>query len=94
MFKRKHLWTFFKYTERAQDELEITGVAEEPRRRGAGDALGEVASVVVALSAAPAASAASALSRAARRAAAALAPTQTDTRLNLLEYVSRPLYAR
>ncbi|CAH4037111.1 unnamed protein product [Pieris brassicae] len=69
-----------------EDELEITGVAEEPRRRGAGDALGEVASVVVALCAAPAASAASALSRAARRAAAALAPTHTDTRLNLLEY--------
>ncbi|CAK1545073.1 unnamed protein product [Leptosia nina] len=72
-----------------EDELEITGVAEEPRRRndsGGRSGLSEVASVLVAHCAAPNAGSASALARAARRAAAKHAPRHTDRRLNLLEY--------
>ncbi|XP_045445588.1 LOW QUALITY PROTEIN: mediator of RNA polymerase II transcription subunit 13 [Melitaea cinxia] len=67
-----------------EDEMEITGLAEEPGGR-AHSALGDVAAVVVAQCAAPAGGPASALARAARRAAAhALDPDHL--RLNLLEY--------
>lgn len=72
-----------------QDEMEITGIAEEPGGRsaggGGGGALGDVAGVVVAQCAAPAGGAASALARAARRAAGADVPDHL--RLNLLELV-------
>ncbi|CAH0722031.1 unnamed protein product, partial [Brenthis ino] len=73
-----------------EDEMEITGIAEEPGGRGAGgaggagSALGDVAGVVVAQCAAPAGGAASALARAARRAAGSDVPDHL--RLNLLEY--------
>ncbi|XP_041976990.1 mediator of RNA polymerase II transcription subunit 13 isoform X2 [Aricia agestis] len=71
-----------------EDEMEITGIAEEPGGGGGGGGgrgfLGEVASVLVPQSAAPAGGAASALARAARRAARTAAPD--DLRLNLLEY--------
>ncbi|XP_045490873.1 mediator of RNA polymerase II transcription subunit 13 [Colias croceus] len=78
-----------------EDELEITGVAEEPRVRcggggggagAAGGGLGDVAGVLVAQCAAPAGGSASALARAARRAAGKHAPPHDDHRLNLLEY--------
>ncbi|XP_063892394.1 mediator of RNA polymerase II transcription subunit 13 isoform X3 [Helicoverpa armigera] len=66
-----------------EDEMEITGLAEEPGGAEAG-ALGEVARAVLAASAAPPAPPAAALARAA--AAAAAAPPHDDLRLNLLEY--------
>ncbi|OWR52508.1 hypothetical protein KGM_209621 [Danaus plexippus plexippus] len=66
-----------------EDEMEITGIAEEPGG-GSGGGLADVAGVVVAACAAPAGGAASALARAARGAAAP--PLADHLRLNLLEY--------
>ncbi|CAB3239260.1 unnamed protein product [Arctia plantaginis] len=69
-----------------EDEMEITGLAEEPGggAGGAGGALGEVATVVLAQCAALGGGDASALARAAARAAAHHPPD--ELRLNLLEY--------
>ncbi|XP_075969986.1 mediator complex subunit skuld isoform X4 [Anticarsia gemmatalis] len=67
-----------------EDEMEITGLAEEPGGAGGGGALGEVAGVVLAQVAALAGGRASALARAAARAAAPAPPD--ELRLNLLEY--------
>ncbi|XP_046965112.1 mediator of RNA polymerase II transcription subunit 13 isoform X1 [Vanessa cardui] len=66
-----------------EDEMEITGIAEEPGGRSGRGTLGDVAGVVVAQCAAPAGGAASALARAARRASA---HSPDHLRLNLLEY--------
>ncbi|KAH9629244.1 hypothetical protein HF086_008326, partial [Spodoptera exigua] len=68
-----------------EDEMEITGLAEEPGQSGCGAGLGEVARVVLAQSAAPAGGPASALARAASLAASH--PPADELRLNLLEYV-------
>ncbi|XP_072944044.1 mediator of RNA polymerase II transcription subunit 13 [Epargyreus clarus] len=70
-----------------EDEMEITGIAEEPGGAGGGAggaSLAEVAGVLVAACAAPAGGPASALARAARRVATQRAPD--DLRINLLEY--------
>ncbi|KAJ8725939.1 hypothetical protein PYW08_004122 [Mythimna loreyi] len=68
-----------------EDEMEITGLAEEPGLRGVrGAGLGEVARVVLAQSAAPPAGPASALARAAL--CAADHPLADERGLNLLEY--------
>ncbi|XP_052757574.1 mediator of RNA polymerase II transcription subunit 13 isoform X2 [Galleria mellonella] len=68
-----------------EDEMEITGLAEEPRVAAGGrGGLAEVAGVVVAQCAALAGGGASALARAARRHAAPASPD--ELRLNLLEY--------
>lgn len=70
-----------------QDEMEITGLAEEPARRGAGGAggagLGDVTRALLAHAAAPPHAGAAALAGAA--AAAALPEPAHDHRLNLLE---------
>ncbi|XP_022819488.1 mediator of RNA polymerase II transcription subunit 13 [Spodoptera litura] len=73
-----------------EDEMEITGLAEEPGEGGQGAGLGEVARVVLAQSAAPAGGPASALARAAT--AAASHPPADELRLNLLEYVYTPAF--
>ncbi|XP_026747536.1 mediator of RNA polymerase II transcription subunit 13 [Trichoplusia ni] len=69
-----------------EDEMEITGLAEEPGAGavGAGAGLGEVARVVLAAGAAPPPGPACALAHAAR--AAANPPPPDELRLNLLEY--------
>ncbi|XP_050559233.1 mediator of RNA polymerase II transcription subunit 13 isoform X6 [Spodoptera frugiperda] len=67
-----------------EDEMEITGLAEEPGLGSQGAGLGEVARVVLAHSAGPAGGPASALARAAT--AAATHPPTDELRLNLLEY--------
>lgn len=66
-----------------EDEMEITGLAEEPGGAGSGCALSEVADVVLAQSAAMSGGAASALARAAT---AAARPHADHLSLNLLEY--------
>ncbi|XP_039747387.1 mediator of RNA polymerase II transcription subunit 13 isoform X2 [Pararge aegeria] len=68
-----------------EDEMEITGIAEEPGGRGAAGGLADVAGLVVAQCAAVAGGAASAVARAARR-AAALPGAPDHLRLNQLEY--------
>ncbi|CAH2073116.1 unnamed protein product, partial [Iphiclides podalirius] len=69
-----------------EDEMEITGLAEEPGGRGRGGvrgaSLADVAGVLAAQCAAPAGGPASALARA----AAATPPAHDHLRLNLLEY--------
>ncbi|CAG9585056.1 unnamed protein product [Danaus chrysippus] len=67
-----------------EDEMEITGIAEEPGGGSGGGLAGTWAGLVVAACAAPAGGAASALTRAARGAAAP--PLADHLRLNLLEY--------